>query len=124
MLKLIKIALYSSLIFVPAYAKDKHSSSKKMDHAHHDSKKPHEHGAKILKTSKEKITIKVNGMVCAFCAQGIEKNMGKREEVQSTQVDLEKMLVEIKFKKGKSLSEKIIKEIITDAGFKFVGVKN
>ena len=45
-------------------------------------------------------------MVCAFCAQGIKKNFNGRNEVKETKVDLDKMEVEVIFKKGKSLTQK------------------
>lgn len=74
------------------------------------------------KTNNQKISIKVEGMVCAFCAQGVEKSFKKKEEVLSTKVDLDKMNVEVEFKKGKSLDQKVLEKMITDAGFKFVGI--
>ena len=64
--------------------------------------------------------VKVEGMVCAFCAQGIKKKFGKRAEVVKTRVNLDDMEVTLTFKKGKSLDEKTVKEIIESSGFKFV----
>ena len=43
----------------------------------------------------ETITTTVNGMVCAFCATGIEKTFRKQPEVATVKVDLEKKLVTI-----------------------------
>lgn len=83
----------------------------------------HDHEASIARNHKGEILIKVKGMVCAFCAQGIKKNFGKRDEVKATKVDLDKMEVKVSLKKGKSLSEKVIKSLVTDAGFSFDGVK-
>ena len=73
-------------------------------------------------TSRELI-IKVKGMVCAFCAQGIERNFAKEEAVESTRVDLDKMLVYLRFKEGKILATEKIEKIITGAGFVFAGVQ-
>ncbi|MFK8139340.1 MAG: heavy-metal-associated domain-containing protein [Bdellovibrionales bacterium] len=83
--------------------------------------KDHTHKASIKKNEEDKITIKVKGMVCAFCAQGIEKNFNKRAEVKNTKVNLDKMEVYIELNKGKSLSESILEEIVTSAGFSFEG---
>ena len=61
--------------------------------------------------------IEVLGMVCAFCAQGIEKNFGSIENVKDIFVSLENYFVAIESKDGKSIDEKLIRTIITDAGY-------
>ncbi len=61
--------------------------------------------------------IEVLGMVCAFCAQGIEKNFGSIENVKDIFVSLENYFVAIELKDGKSIDEKLIRTIITDAGY-------
>lgn len=86
-------------------------------HSHADSK------ATAEKVGSDKLLVKVNGMVCAFCAQGIEKNFNAKPAVKNTKVDLDTMEVLITLKEGKSLSEKEIKEVVTNAGFTFVGMK-
>lgn len=78
---------------------------------------------KLEKVSEHTLVIKVKGMVCAFCAQGIESNFKKQDAVKKTIVDLDNMEVTLKLKSGKSLDEKVIKKVITDAGFSFVGMK-
>jgi cation transport ATPase len=61
--------------------------------------------------------IEVLGMVCAFCAQGIEKSFGSDENVKDVFVNLENYFVAIESKDGKSIDEKLIRTIITDAGY-------
>lgn len=70
-----------------------------------------------------RVTIKVNGMVCAFCAQGIEKSFGKREEVKKVKVDLDTMQIFVDLHQGKKLQTDVAKEIITNSGFTFVSIK-
>jgi periplasmic mercuric ion binding protein len=65
----------------------------------------------------ETIRTTVNGMVCAFCATGIEKTFRKQAEVESVHVDLPKKLVTVKTKPGKTLSDSKIKEIVTYSGY-------
>jgi copper chaperone CopZ len=65
----------------------------------------------------ETITTTVNGMVCAFCATGIEKTFKKQPEVSTVKVDLAKKLVTIKTKPGKTLSDAKIKEVVTYSGY-------
>jgi len=65
----------------------------------------------------ETIKTTVNGMVCAFCATGIEKTFRKQPEVESVHVDLPKKLVTVKTKQGKTLPDAKIKEIVTYSGY-------
>jgi copper chaperone CopZ len=65
----------------------------------------------------ETIETTVNGMVCAFCATGIEKTFRKQPEVNTVHVDLPKKLVTITTKPGKTLSDAKIKEVVTYSGY-------
>jgi mercuric ion binding protein len=65
----------------------------------------------------ETITTTVNGMVCAFCATGIEKTFRKQAEVASVKVDLPRKQVVIKTKPGQTLSDARIKEVVTYSGY-------
>lgn len=67
--------------------------------------------------SAETIHTTVNGMVCAFCATGIEKTFHKQPEVQSVKVDLPSKQVTIKTKPGKTLTDAKIKEVVTYSGY-------
>jgi copper chaperone CopZ len=67
--------------------------------------------------SAETIHTTVNGMVCAFCATGIEKTFRKQTEVESVKVDLPSKQVTIKTKPGKTLSDAKIKEVVTYSGY-------
>lgn len=60
--------------------------------------------------------VTVNGMVCAFCAQGIEKSFGQMDEVKSTKADLDNRLVTIAIKPGKQLADAVIEKAIKDNG--------
>jgi mercuric ion binding protein len=67
--------------------------------------------------SAETIRTTVNGMVCAFCATGIEKTFRKQPEVASVKVDLPQKVVTITTKPGKTLSDAKIKEVVTYSGY-------
>jgi copper chaperone CopZ len=67
--------------------------------------------------SAETIRTTVNGMVCAFCATGIEKTFRKQPEVESVKVDLPSKQVTIETKPGKTLSDAKIKEVVTYSGY-------
>lgn len=59
----------------------------------------------------------VNGMVCAFCAQGIEKRLSKLPATQAVYVDLKNKLVAVEAKEGQTLDDKTIRAEIGDAGY-------
>lgn len=59
----------------------------------------------------------VNGMVCAFCAQGIEKRLSKLPATQAVYVDLKQKIVAVEAKAGQTLDGKAITAEITDAGY-------
>lgn len=66
-------------------------------------------------------TFKVNGMVCAFCAQGVEKSFNKMDEVHSTKVNLDKMEITVVTTTSKGLTKDTIENVIKEAGFSFQG---
>ncbi len=63
------------------------------------------------------IKANVNGMVCAFCAQGIEKRLMKLPASKEVFVDLKKRVVAIEAKDGQTLDAKQIAAEIVDAGY-------
>ena len=62
----------------------------------------------------------VNGMVCAFCAQGIEKRLSKLPATKAVYVDLKQKVVAVEAKDGQTLDQKTITAEITDAGYDVV----
>ena len=68
-----------------------------------------------LATPSYKVT--VNGMVCSFCAQGIEKKMKALSETKDVYVGLKNRLVVVEVKEGLTLSQDVINKIIKDAGY-------
>jgi copper chaperone CopZ len=62
----------------------------------------------------------VNGMVCPFCAQGIEKRISKMEATKAVFVDLKNKTVAVEPKDGARLDEKAIAAEIKDAGYDVV----
>lgn len=63
------------------------------------------------------IKAEVNGMVCAFCAQGIEKKMRSLSQTKSVYVDLKNRVVAVELKEGQSLSLETVRGLIKDAGY-------
>ena len=65
----------------------------------------------------QELKIGVKGMVCAFCAQGIEKNFLKQPEVSKVEVSLENKYVKLKFKEGQTLAKEKIAAILKESGY-------
>ena len=63
------------------------------------------------------ININVNGMVCDFCAQSIEKVFMKRIEVKGINVNLEDQRVVIYLDKETDIEDTTISTIFEDAGY-------
>ena len=68
----------------------------------------------------ESVKATVNGMVCAFCAQGIEKTLLKMPQTKAVFVDLKKKIVAVEAKDGQTLDGKKITAEIKDAGYDVV----
>jgi copper chaperone CopZ len=62
----------------------------------------------------------VNGMVCAFCAQGIERRLLKMSATKEVFVDLKKRTVAVELKDGQAIDSKAIAAEIIDAGYDVV----
>lgn len=59
----------------------------------------------------------IDGLVCAFCASGIQKSFMKQQGVSAVEVDMDKKLVTVTTAAGATLSDAQIKQVVTDAGF-------
>lgn len=63
------------------------------------------------------ISIKVNGLVCDFCARSLEKLFGRQESVSDIHIDLGQGFIDLDLKESQSLSDDTIRSIVTNAGF-------
>jgi len=63
------------------------------------------------------IDVRVKGMVCSFCIQGVEKKFSSVESIDKFKVDLDKSSVFIWLKKEQSLKDEQIRTLILDAGY-------
>jgi copper chaperone CopZ len=63
------------------------------------------------------IEMTVNGLVCAFCAQGIEKKLKRYPATAEVVVNLEHHLVAVTLKAGQDISDAELRKALTDAGY-------
>ncbi len=71
---------------------------------------------------KDTVNVKVNGLVCDFCARALEKVFGKREEVSGIKVDLDKGDIRINLKPGQTLDDETVKQLVTDSGYNVTAI--
>jgi copper chaperone CopZ len=65
----------------------------------------------------ETIEMTVTGLVCAFCAQGIEKTLRKNPSVADVVVSLEDKLVAVEVVPGTNIPDQDLRSTLTDAGY-------
>ena len=63
------------------------------------------------------VEMTVNGLVCAFCAQGIEKKLKKFPATADVVVSLEHRLVAVALKEGQDIPDGDLRKALTDAGY-------
>lgn len=68
------------------------------------------------------IEMKVHGLVCAFCAQGIEKRLRDFAATDEVFVSLEQGLVAVALKEGEEIADAELRQALTDAGYTVVTV--
>ena len=69
------------------------------------------------------IKANVNGMVCAFCAQGIDKKLRALNQTKDVYVNLKQRIVAVELKEGQALSNGTVKDLIKDAGYDVTSIE-
>lgn len=63
------------------------------------------------------IELTVNGLVCGFCAQGIEKTLRRNAATDDVFVSLENRLVAIATKSETDIADDVLRKALKDAGY-------
>tara|TARA_B100000900_G_scaffold244882_1_gene208247 strand:+ start:146 stop:505 length:360 start_codon:yes stop_codon:yes gene_type:complete len=108
----ILVILLCSLLF--AFTTHATNSNKEDGHSHDEVTT---NGLSSGEITDNFININVNGMVCDFCAQSIEKVFMKRIEVKGINVNLEDQKVVIYLEKETDIEDTTISTIFEDAGY-------
>ena len=69
------------------------------------------------------LRIEVNGLVCAFCADGITRTFKKEPAAAEVFVSLENKLVAVELKDGQDIADATATKLLTDAGYTVVGIE-
>ena len=73
--------------------------------------------------SAKTIEMDVNGLVCAFCAQGIEKTLKSFPATAKVFVSLEHRIVAVELKDAQDIPDAKLAKAITDAGYKLIAIR-
>lgn len=74
-------------------------------------------GAAQAEATASAVKISVNGMVCAFCAQGIEARLKAMPQTADLYINLKQKIVAVQAKPGQSLPLEQIRAQVTEAGY-------
>ena len=113
-LKLLMASMIA-LVFIttPAYAE---SSFVRQEKNTLQTKKTLSHNEKILLKEYD-ILVYVKGLVCSFCAQGIQTSFEKNPKIAKVSVNLEKRALLLKLKAFKKITASDIQKTVEDAGY-------
>lgn len=73
--------------------------------------------------SAKTIEMDVNGLVCAFCAQGIEKTLKGFPATEAVFVSLEHRIVAVQLKNGTDIDDATLRKAIADSGYTIVAIR-
>lgn len=69
------------------------------------------------------VEMEVNGLVCGFCAQGIEKTLKGLPATEAVFVSLENRLVAVKLKDGADIDDATLRKALKDSGYTVVAIR-
>ena len=69
------------------------------------------------------IRLTVNGMVCPFCAYGLEQRLGDLAGVDDVLVQVSDGLVQIRTIEGQELTDEALKDTVKKAGFSLTAIE-
>ncbi len=72
----------------------------------------------------ETIEMTINGLVCGFCAQGIEKRLRKFPATADVLVSLEQRLVAVGLHEGTDIPDAQLTEALEGAGYAVMGIRH
>ena len=70
------------------------------------------------------VELHVKGVVCSFCAAGIEKILIANPNVESVAISLRTAIVTVHFKSEKTVRDEELKKLIQDAGYEVSSIEH
>ena len=115
------ITIFLIFIFwtsINSYAQEHNHDNNEIDHSNHEmdnEKITLQEGS--IDPNGILLTVAVEGMVCDFCAQAIQKVFLKKEQVAGITVDLDNQNVIIALKEDTDITDNIIEDLFINAGY-------
>ena len=69
------------------------------------------------------VRLKVNGMVCPFCAYGLEKRLGEIASVDAVLIRISDGLVQIRTKEDQELTDEVLADVVKKSGFSLIEIE-
>ncbi len=69
------------------------------------------------------VRLKVNGMVCPFCAYGLEKRLGEIASVDAVLIRISDGLVQIRMKEDQELTDEVLADVVKKSGFSLIEIE-
>lgn len=69
------------------------------------------------------IRMDVAGLVCGFCAQGIDKQMRTFDATRDVWIDLARGVVAVELDPGKDIADEELDQALTDAGYTLTAIR-
>ncbi len=76
----------------------------------------------IEQTAAADVRIDVNGLVCDFCAQAIQKVFKRNDAIADVEVDLTEKVVSVWFADGTTLDDAALTKLVQDSGYNVVTI--
>ncbi|NIR52515.1 copper ion binding protein [candidate division KSB1 bacterium] len=73
--------------------------------------------ASIFAGQRQKVTLRVDGLACPFCAYGMEKKLKRLEGVEKLDIKINEGLVLLYFKDRVEIDKELIAKKVKEAGF-------
>lgn len=98
-------------------------------HQHSGDDRAHRHAAKPATPAKVTRTVaglgavvRVNGLICDFCVQALNKTFKRQAAVRDIAVDLDAKEIRLTFKPGATLDDVTISRLVKNAGYNVVSI--
>ena len=69
------------------------------------------------------VRLKVNGMVCPFCAYGLEKRLQEIASIDAVLIRISDGLVQIRTKEDQELTDEVLTDAVKKSGFSLIEIE-
>ena len=114
-----KISIIGTVLMTLFFAFQSHAQHGEHEHNHEGQVAETPAASNDMKkvACEDTINIKVNGLVCDFCARSLEKVFLKRGDVGGIKVDLAKGSIVVAMKPGLTIDDATLTKLVADSGY-------